>query len=112
LTVNKTVISGALLALTLSGAALAAPQGASVQVHASTRGLDLNQAAGAQIMLRRLDAAAASACGASSFSAPQMKRETRRSDCYKAAMQGAVGSLGAPVVTSLYQGQEQRYASR
>lgn len=109
---NKTLISGALLALTLSGAALAAPQGATVAVRATARGLDLTQAADARTMLRRLDTAAMAACGASTFSAQEVRREARRSGCYKAAMQGAVDSLGAPVVTSLYQGAEQRYAAR
>ena len=103
------MIASAVLAMS-AGAALAADGAAQVRVTSS--GLDLTQGAGAKAMLRRLDNAALSACGASKFSVAEMRRATRSGDCYKGAMDSAVSTLGAPAVTGLYNTDARAYAAR
>lgn len=90
------------LALSL---AIPAVAGAGVPTAAvQFRDLDLNSTAGAKVMLRRLDRAALSVCGASEFSVREYQRDVRRSDCYDQAMQSAVRELGAPSVSAAYSG--------
>ena len=104
------MIAGALLAMS-AGAALAAD--AAPQMRVTSAGLNLSQSADAQAMLGRIEEAALNACGASKFSFAQVREATRAGDCYKSAMSNAVSSLGAPVVTSLYQAATARtYAAR
>jgi UrcA family protein len=81
-------------------------------VRVSARGLNLGASADAQTMIKRLDNAAMQACGASRFSLSEVRRATRGGDCYKAAMDSAVTTLGAPVVSSLYHNDSRAFAAR
>jgi UrcA family protein len=83
-------------------AAKAAPNGV-VAVRVSYADLDLDRTSGANVMLQRLQDASLEACGASSFSLPDYRKAVRRSSCYRANMDGAVASIGAPVLSDLYQ---------
>lgn len=100
------LIAAATLATALSGIASAA------EVRASARGLELSRPSDARTMLWRFDQAALSACGGSGVSVADSRRETRRSDCYQAAMAEAVQTLGAPLVTSLHRDAARTLAAR
>ena len=74
-----------------------------VKVAVRTHDLDLNSQAGSATMLQRISRAAQEACGASSFSVPDYRWATKRSDCYHDSMGRAVADLNAPAVTRLYE---------
>jgi UrcA family protein len=105
------------LALALS---LAAPIAAPVAAHAATAGdqsyatrvsfadLGLSRPTDARVMVNRLDRAALSACGASTFSARQVQDEARASTCYRESMDRAVASLASPAVDAAYHARLQR----
>ena len=95
----KTLIAATVLALTTS-AAMAAPSQTAVLRYGD---LDLNRSEDAAVMMRRIDSAALSACGASKVSVREMQRAVRAGDCFRDAQARAVATLNAPTVTSLYQ---------
>jgi UrcA family protein len=101
------------LALALLGpAAVQASTGNDVPtVRVSHADLDLAQPQGAATMLKRLDRASMSVCGASTFSLGQVKDAVRASDCYHQSLDRAVTSLAAPTVTAIYRDRVQRLAS-
>ena len=90
------------LSLLAPVAAHAAASQETLAVAVSHADLDLAQPQGATIMLTRLDRAALTACGASSFSFRQVQDEVRASSCYRQSMDRAVADLAAPSVTALY----------
>lgn len=57
----------------------------------------------AQRLLRRLDVAAAEACGVSSSSLVEVRRAVRRSDCWHRAMATAVDQIGHPRLAAAFQ---------
>jgi UrcA family protein len=87
--------------------AVAAPAFAVPSVAVRVGDLDLTQASQASVMLRRLDVAAAKACGAERGSLREMQVAVRRSGCYAKAMDRALADLNAPTVTSLYEANMQ-----
>ncbi|MBU1377230.1 MAG: UrcA family protein [Alphaproteobacteria bacterium] len=95
----KLLALAAVAALTLAAPAMAAPV-VTTSIAVSPAGLDLSSAAGASTMAGRIDRAAVSACGASSFSARDVQVEVRRSACYRAAVGGAETALNAPAVSA------------
>jgi len=80
------------------------------QVAVRYHDLDLNKSADAAILLKRVDAAATEACGASPFSAAGYRQAVRRSACHQAATNRVVAALNAPTVTALYSTQAVRLA--
>ncbi|RAK66572.1 UrcA family protein [Phenylobacterium kunshanense] len=102
----KTITPALIAALVFAAPAAAAP---SVAVRVGD--LDLTNARQAAEMLRRLDVAAARACGAETASVREMQTAVRRSDCYAKAMEQALTELRAPVVESLYRGDRSAAAA-
>jgi UrcA family protein len=104
-------------ALALALAAPAASQAASadssarVSIPVRVSGLDLTQPADAALMIRRLDAAALEACGASKFSLREYRQAVRESACYRDGMNDAVAQLGSPTVNALYRNHPVAVAS-
>lgn len=96
----KRLALSAAAALAVSAPALADP------VTVSTAGLDLANPAEAAVMLRRIDLAAAEACGADRWSVRDVQTATRRTDCYAAAMERTVRALNAPAVDSARRGRD------
>jgi UrcA family protein len=97
---------GAPLAAATAFSAQAAPDSA-VAVRVSYADLDLDRTSGAAVMLQRLHDASLQACGASSFSLPDYRQAVGRSTCYRSNMDVAVASIGAPVLSNLYQRRAQ-----
>lgn len=64
--------------------------------------LDLGKSADAAVMLRRIDAAASQACGASDFSLKEYRLAVGRSSCHQESMSRAVAALNARAVSALY----------
>jgi len=94
-----------------STAALAAPASEDTHVVTVRYGdLNPNRTADAQRLLVRLDAAAANACGASTFSFREVKDEVRRTACYHASMDRAVAAVNTPAINSLYAQRAQQLA--
>lgn len=87
---------------TLAALAVAAPAFAATSVAVRTSDLNLANPADAAIMLRRLDIAAAQACGAEKASVRVMQQAVRRSDCYAETMDRALTALNAPNVAAAY----------
>jgi UrcA family protein len=102
----KRIVIAALAALT-AGPALAA-----VSVTVRTGGLDLNDARDAAVMLRRLDIAAAEACGADRGSVREVQTAIRRSACYDRALGDAVAALNAPTVKAVHDGRRTQITQR
>lgn len=100
------LLAPAALAPAAAQAATAADVTTSLRV--SHADLDLSQPRGAAIMVNRLEQASMSVCGASPWSVRGLRDEVRRSDCFRQSMDHAMASLGAPGVTALYQGLDQR----
>ena len=50
-------------------------------------------------LLARLERAALEACGASEFSAPDVKLATKRSQCWRDSVAGAIAQIGDPVLS-------------
>jgi UrcA family protein len=101
----KLVLAAALTAvLATPAAARIVEHGAqaTTTIAVSRADLDLGRDADARAMLNRLDRAALSACGASSFSALGHKAAVRRTACYHNAMNQAVASADAPAVGAIY----------
>lgn len=69
------------------------------------RDLDLTSPRDSAVLLRRLRAAALTACGASDFSVPDYRRAVEHSACYRDSMDRAVAAVGAPSVTEIYNGR-------
>lgn len=93
-----------LAALALSASAAVAPSlaqsvGEHIRVTVSYADLDIGHAPGAQILLRRLDAAAVKACGG----APDIRLLTERAafdKCRRMALDEAVVQVNAPALTA------------
>lgn len=90
-----------LLALS-AAAALVASAASAGPVTVRTGGLDLTDPTDATVMVRRIDVAAAEACGADRGSVRDVQVAIRRTDCYAAAMERTVRALNAPAVDSAY----------
>lgn len=91
------------LAIAAPVAAQATPaEQLTTSVAVSQRGLDLTRRHDARVMLRRLDQAALSVCGASHFSVREYQEAVRRTSCYQDGMGQALADVNAPLVTSLY----------
>ncbi|MFZ5720354.1 MAG: UrcA family protein [Pseudomonadota bacterium] len=88
----KRLILSAAAALVLSAPALASP------VKVTTAGLNLADPADAAVMLRRVDLAAAEACGADRGSVRDVQTAIRRTDCYAAAKARTLRALNAPAL--------------
>lgn len=96
----KRLALAAAAALAVSAPAFAAP------VTVSTSGLDLASPADAAVMLRRVDLAAAEACGADRWSVRDVQTAVRRTDCYAAAVDRTLRALNAPAVDSAWRARE------
>ncbi len=59
---------------------------------------------GARGLLRRIEAAASEACGASSFSLFEIKMATRRSRCWRDAVDAAVRQIDSPTHSAVIRG--------
>jgi UrcA family protein len=93
------------LALAVAGPAAAQTASAfevTTSVAARHGDLDLNRSADAAVMVRRIERAALSACGASDFSLRQYREAVRNSACYRESMDTAVASLNVPTVTAIH----------
>jgi len=97
------------LGLIAAAAVLATPLAASADEPVATSsiavnkaGLDLSSQRDATRLLVRLDRAALSVCGASTFSFRQVQDATRASECYRQSMDQAVASLNSPTVNAIY----------
>jgi UrcA family protein len=71
-------------------------------VKVAYRGLDLSRPGDAAILAQRLETAALTACGASSFSDRQVREATRRSACFRTSMDRALAEVNAPSVSQYY----------
>lgn len=94
---------------------LAAPAAAQATTRESTvryGDLDLERTADAQVLLRRLDRAALSVCGASIVSVREQQRAVRASACFRETLGRAVASLDAPTVSALHDARPARPAER
>jgi UrcA family protein len=98
----KRLIVPTLAALAIAVPAAAATDGplATTSVAVSSAGLNLDRTTDAAVMAGRLDRGALSVCGASRFSARDVREATRRSTCYRDAMEQALASLNAPAVSA------------
>lgn len=92
-------------------ATLASPVAASATGHhvttriaVSSAGLQIDQPAGAERMLARLERAALRVCGASHFGARDHQVAVRESVCYRDAMEQAVSAVKASAVGAAYRG--------
>lgn len=102
----KLIVIVALAALT------AAPALAGTAVTVRTGGLDLSNTRDATVMLRRLDIAAAEACGADRGSVREVQTAIRRSACFTRTLDAAVAELKAPAVDALHRGNAAKVAQR
>jgi UrcA family protein len=102
----KTLILAA-IALAVAGTAAAEPASVTTSIPVSLRGLDPGNPGDTKVVLARLDRAALSACGASTFSLPDVKFGTRRSACYGDAMSTAVGALHEPALSAAFAAHHQ-----
>jgi len=91
-----------LFAIAALAALTAAPAFAATSVTVRTGGLDLSDGRDAEVMLRRLDAAAAEACGADRGSVREVQVAVRKSACYTEALDTAVAQLNAPTVNAIH----------
>ncbi|WP_165842964.1 UrcA family protein [Phenylobacterium deserti] len=98
-----------ILGLIAAAAVIAAPAAAfadepvvTTSIAVSKAGLDLSSERDAARLLVRLDRAALSACGASTFSVREVQAATRGSECYQQSMDQAVASLNSPTVNAVY----------
>ncbi|HWW28000.1 MAG TPA: UrcA family protein [Caulobacter sp.] len=94
----KIVLASTLAVLALAAApfAVAAPAGVeTVSIPVSKARLDLRNPRDAQVMMRRIDAAALEACGADSHSFVELKRAVAASACHRDAVAGAVSQLNS-----------------
>ena len=96
-------------AAALAGPATAPASSETMSLRVSYAGLDLAHQPGAGVMLRRLDRAALTACGASPFSFRDVQNEVRASGCYQHSMDRAVADLSAPTVTAAYRASAGHY---
>jgi UrcA family protein len=97
-------LSCVILSLLLVGAAfesLAAPAGLGTStITVRYNRTELTSAAGAHDLLKRIGDAALESCGASPFSLAEFKAATEQSRCWKAAVDGAVRSIGSPTLNA------------
>ncbi len=98
----KTLYVAAALALAIPSFAAAQSANGDGSVAVRYGDLNLNDRAGAAVMLHRLDTAALEACGVSPFSLREYKLAVQGSACHVTRMDQAVAELGAPAVTELY----------
>jgi UrcA family protein len=92
------------LALALSAPAVSHAAGADRTTMTPVRydDLDLDNAADAAVLLKRIDHAASEACGASAFSLREYRQAVRNSACHEEGMSRAVATVNAPTVTAIY----------
>lgn len=97
---NRLMICAMALAMAAPAVSFAADTAPVAKVRFSD--LDLTNANDAARMVRRMDVASASVCGASKFSLREMQRAVRESDCYRQSMDRAMADLGSPTVNAVY----------
>ena len=103
------VTAAALLCVVCAGKAVAGPgpdETASVTISFSD--LDLSKPEGAQMLYRRIAAAARTVCGVSQ--AKQLKEIALAKDCYTAAVANAVATVNRPLLTALHRSKVARTA--
>lgn len=94
----------AIVALIASTALQASParaqsEDARVVVRLGAADLRPNSPEATRQLLDRLERAALEACGASEFSAPDVQLATKRSQCWRDSVAGAVAQIGDPVLS-------------
>lgn len=72
--------------------------------------LDITKPAGAQALYKRIRKAAFAVCGA--YDSPMPWYYTARSQCFKTAVDDAVGKVNSPLLTSLHNNENTRLASK
>ncbi|ODT85726.1 UrcA family protein [Phenylobacterium sp. SCN 70-31] len=100
-----------LFAIAAVAALMATPALAGTSVAVRTGGLNLSDSQDAAVMLRRLDIAAAQACGAERGSVRDVQVAVRRSACYADAMDTALVKLNAPAVDALHRDRDAQVAA-
>ena len=102
----KTLLSSVIALSATAFAAAAQPVDPEViSVKVSMADLDLGSKAGAAAGLSRIEAASEKACGGQPQTL-QLRRQARYRACMKSTVSHAVASLGSPLVTAIYTGQE------
>jgi len=96
----------------LAAVAMTAPAYAASSVTVRHGDLDLLDQQDATTMVRRLDAAAARACGAGRESLREHQAAIRHTDCYARAMDAALVSVNSPTVTAAYRERAPQIAAR
>jgi UrcA family protein len=103
---TSTLVAAAALIFSAFAAAPASAAGLESRSETVAYGdLDLNSEAGAQTMLRRIEHAARAACFDRSSPMPLTSRPAIRA-CRMTAMNNAVETLGAPMVTAMHYGRQ------
>jgi UrcA family protein len=100
------ILAASGLALTLAAPAQAETAGRQVEVRYGD--LDLTGETGAEILLRRLEAAAARVCDAGNTSFRDFRAVRAARACAQDALSKAVASVDAPLVQSLHASRERR----
>ncbi len=72
--------------------------------------LDLTKQAGAEALYKRIQRAAFTVCGG--YETPLPGSYTRKSRCFKTAVNEAVAKVNSPLLTALHQDQNTRVASK
>lgn len=98
--VRSVVGALALGAALLAGDAAARVYDVKVAIHASTRGIDLKQPAGAQELYRRIQHAADAVC--TYGNRLDLKPVESFANCHEDALGNAVRSVNAPLLTEIY----------
>lgn len=96
----------------LAALAMTAPAHAASSVTVRHGDLNLLDRQDATTMVRRLDAAAAKACGAGRESLREHQAAIRHTDCYARAMDAALVSVNSPTVTAAYRERAPQIAAR
>ncbi|MCR5876309.1 UrcA family protein [Phenylobacterium sp. J426] len=104
----KRLIAIALIACAAPAAGSAAPLTAVVRYG----DLDLSRSDDAAMMMRRIDRAALSACGASKVSVRELQRAVREGPCFQETLARTVSALNAPAVSAIYREQMPQMAAR
>lgn len=96
----------------LAAVAATTPAYAASSVAVRHGDLNLLDRQDAAIMVRRLESAAAEACGAGSESLREHRAAIRYTDCYARAMDAALVSVNSPTVTAAYRERAPQIAAR
>lgn len=99
-------ISAGLISLGFIAAAHAQPLRQNFSEAVSYSDIDLNDEAGARVMLRRIERAAKNVCGANDGGFITLQEQAAIRACAKDAAQKVVADLNRPVVTALFEGRQ------